>query len=127
MEFPCAVWHDACAAAHIPGRRWLHDFRRTAARHYRRSGVSEGVVMKILGHKTRSIFERHNIKNEDDLREAAQAVAVMGQNGANGAQIVPLAPSAPARESGLIPLKRKVAEKGWSRTIRRARGTPGRF
>ncbi len=50
--------------------------------------------MKILGHKTRSIFERYNIKNEDDLREAARVVGEMGQNGANGAQIVSL-PSAP--------------------------------
>lgn len=92
-EFPYAVWHAACAAAHIPGTRWLHDFRRTAARSYRRSGVSEGVVMKILGHKTRSIFERYNIKNEDDLREAAQAVAgaVLGSNGEKTAQVVPIA------------------------------------
>jgi integrase len=58
------------------------DFRRTAARAYRRSGVSEGVVMKILGHKTRSMFERYNTKNEEDLREAAEAVAnEMGRNG----------------------------------------------
>lgn len=89
-EFPYSVWHAACAAAKIPGTRKPHDFRRTAARSYRRSGVSEGVVMKILGHKTRSIFERYNIKNEDDLREAAQAVAVLGSNGEKRAQVVSL-------------------------------------
>lgn len=83
-EFPYSVWHAACEAAGIAGRRWVHDFRRTAARSYRRSGVSEGVVMKILGHKTRSIFERYNIKNEDDLREAAQAVSEMGKTGETG-------------------------------------------
>jgi integrase len=81
--FPYDLWHAAVMKAGIAGRRIVHDFRRTAARSYRRSGVSEGVVMKILGHKTRSMFERYNIKNEDDLREAAVAVTnemgVMGQ------------------------------------------------
>ena len=95
-EFPYDVWHAAVVAANIPGRRVPHDFRRTAARSYRRSGVSEGVVMKILGHKTRSIFERYNIKNEEDLREAAAAVSAgaMGSNGKPTAQVVPLAPPA---------------------------------
>jgi integrase len=93
-EFPYSVWHAACVAANIPGTRKPHDFRRTAARSYRRSGVSEGVVMKILGHKTRSIFERYNIKNEDDLREAALALGLLGRNGKKRAQVVPLA-SAP--------------------------------
>ena len=61
-EFPYDLWHAACAAAHFSERRLPHDFRRMAARSYRRSGVSEGVAMKILGHKTRSVFERYNIK-----------------------------------------------------------------
>jgi integrase len=100
--FPYDVWHAACERAGLPGRI-LHDFRRTAARNYRRSGVSEGVVMKILGHKTRSIFERYNIKNEADLQEAAQAVAgenrdrsagtsvqEWGQIGTGRAEIVPI-------------------------------------
>ena len=89
-SFPYPIWHAACARAELAGRRFVHDFRRTAAREYRRSGVSEGVIMKILGHKTRSIFERYNIKNEDDLREAALAVDQLGRNGKKSARVVPI-------------------------------------
>lgn len=104
-EFPYSVWHTACERAGLAGRI-LHDFRRTAARAYRRAGVSEGVVMKILGHKTRSIFERYNIKNEADLRDAAHALdasvpgqksaavgAEPGRTGTNRAEVVPIAPT----------------------------------
>jgi hypothetical protein len=59
----------------LVGRRILHDFRRTAARSYRRAGVSEGVIMQIGGWRTRSVFERYNIKNQRDLQEAAVLVA----------------------------------------------------
>lgn len=93
-QFPYPVWHAACAKAEIAGRRVPHDFRRTAARAYRRSGVIEGVVMKILGHETRSISERYNIRNEDDLREAALAVGELGSNGKPTARVVSIAPAA---------------------------------
>jgi len=56
--------------------RVLHDFRRTAARNYIRAGVSERVAMELLRHKTRAILDRYNIMSEQDLREAAESVAL---------------------------------------------------
>ena len=63
-------WRNACEAAGVPGR-YLHDLRRTAIRNLVRAGVSEGVAMKMCGHKTRAIFDRYNVTSEKDIHSAA--------------------------------------------------------
>ena len=59
---------NMCKAAGVPGLL-VHDMRRTAARVLRRAGVAEGIIMKIGGWKTRSVFERY-IVDQADIREA---------------------------------------------------------
>lgn len=70
-------WRAACVRAGLPGLL-LHDLRRSAARNYVRAGVGETVVMRVLGHRTRSMLDRYNIVSEKDLQEAAARVAVGG-------------------------------------------------
>ncbi len=48
------------------------DSSATAVRKLVRSGVTERVVMKLTGNKTRSVFERYNIVSDGDLGEAAR-------------------------------------------------------
>ena len=63
------IWAKACEAAGVAGLLF-HDLRRTAARNLRRAGVAEGVIMKIGGWRTRSVFERYAIVSQSDIAEA---------------------------------------------------------
>jgi integrase len=65
---------DACRKAQVP-HRLLHNCRRTAARNLIRAGVPERIAMLLTGHKTRAVFDRYNIVNEQELLTAGQRLA----------------------------------------------------
>lgn len=70
------AWESARAAAGLPGKL-LHDFRRTAVRNLERAGVPRSSAMKMVGHKTESIYRRYAIVDEAMLQEAAARLAVL--------------------------------------------------
>jgi len=61
----------------VPGRI-LHDFRRTAVRNLKRVGIPRSTAMRMVGHKTESIYRRYAIVDEAMLREAAEKLAALG-------------------------------------------------
>jgi integrase len=63
------TWTKACESAGVPDLLF-HDLRRTAARNLRRAGAAEGVIMKIGGWRTRSVFERYAIVSQADISDA---------------------------------------------------------
>jgi hypothetical protein len=54
------------------GARIPHDFRRTAVRNLERAGVSRSDAMKMVGHRTESIYRRYAIADETSMKEAAE-------------------------------------------------------
>jgi integrase len=82
------AWNAACIAAGLgekTGEEWYHykgliphDLRRSAIRNMIRAGVSQTVAMSISGHKTASVFERYNITDMQDKKEAMAKLEAFG-------------------------------------------------
>jgi len=66
------AWKTACRNAGTPVKRFFHDFRRTAVRNMNRAGVPRQTAKKISGHKTDEIFNRYDIVDEQDIRDAVR-------------------------------------------------------
>lgn len=72
------AWLTACKKAGVPGRI-PHDFRRTAVRNLERAGVPRSAAMKMVGHKTESVYRRYAIADEGMLREGAAKLSALHQ------------------------------------------------
>ena len=70
------AWVTACKKAGIP-ERVPHDFRRTAVRNLERAGVPRSTAMKMVGHRTKSIYRRYAIVDEAMLKEGAAKLQIL--------------------------------------------------
>jgi len=62
-------WSDACTDANVPNII-PHDMRRSAVRQLERARVPRQVAMRLVGHRTESIYRRYAIVAESDIHEA---------------------------------------------------------
>jgi integrase len=82
------AWRSACKRAGLVGMI-PHDFRRTAVRNLERAGVSRSVAMKLVGHKTESVYRRYAIVSSRDLNEGVAKLATLRQSVPDSRTVIP--------------------------------------
>jgi integrase len=65
------AFKSACKTAGLTGLV-PHDMRRSGVRNLRRAGNDEHDCMEISGHKTRAVFDRYDIIDDDDQRRSLE-------------------------------------------------------
>ena len=87
IKYAALYWQWYQARKRVGSDRILHDLRRSAARDMMRAGMSEGVIMKLCGWRTRDMFDRYNII--DEARLAAEIAKRYGTPAAHSASSKP--------------------------------------
>jgi len=105
------TWKNACKYAGVP-ELLFHDLRRTGARNLRRAGVAEGVIMKIGGWRTRSVFERYAILKLQESEKRAEQERALAEDGQrrksqHSGGKTPLQEPSTKRNSGLLTIRRR--------------------
>lgn len=83
IKNPDKAWQAARKRAEMDNVIF-HDFRRTAVRNLVRAGVPEKVAMEMTGHKTREVFDRYHIVDEDWIQEAGDKLEALYAKGVAG-------------------------------------------
>ncbi|HJZ70902.1 MAG TPA: tyrosine-type recombinase/integrase [Vicinamibacterales bacterium] len=68
-------WKEAVDISGV--QRIPHDFRRTAVRNLEIAGVPRAAAMKMVGHKTESIYRRYAIVDEAMMQDAAERLSAL--------------------------------------------------
>ncbi len=94
------AWRTACRRAGL--RTLPHDLRRSAVRRLERAGVPRSVAMKLVGHKTESVYRRYAIVASADLAAGVEKLAALHARETAGAErvVVPMAERARVRSGG---------------------------
>jgi hypothetical protein len=68
------AWANALEQSKI-GKKFPHDFMKAAVRNLERVSVPRSVAMKLIGHKTESIYRRYAILAKQDLEDGLKRLA----------------------------------------------------
>ena len=85
------AWEAACERIGLPDRI-RHDLRRSAIRNMEHAGVPRSVAMRLVGHKTESVYTRYAVMFEDDLKRGVEKLAALDEShmGERSGTVVPL-------------------------------------